>query len=449
MGSSGSKLVQPDEIASPVQRDHLICFQLCCLSGSTVSAVFNEPASFNEPKPDGLTVSDDTWASLKLRVDPLARHILDPHRSYVGATALASFVALVFLAVRPGWHIEDLSSYYEKQNQASGNHNYYYYDNAEQGDSGDENWYENNGGASGDFEDDDALDAFYDRSRDDDYYNNDGIDDVVLAEKEYRNAELVHASIAWRIGFIAALSILFVATVTVAVGMELKNARYDAKIHDVIAEMRQRFEMEGYEIGYRTRTEISGVLLGHLRPQRAIYFKRVDDGSVGGPSIYQPPTATDGVPRDPVLSSRSASGIGTNLSFGGIGRVGSGASQNAVDPNNVLVVEVPEGKRPGQMLTIMTPAGEQIMVAIPPHTMPGQSFPVLLPPKPRPLSPGAPHHTLSNLSGIGTTDNGVPTPSASAMGTRSSPPPPPTLRSRRPSSSEQPREFEMTGGKFA
>lgn len=445
MGSSGSKLVHTDEIASPVQRDHLICFQLCCLSGST--DIFNEPASFNEPKPDGLTVSDDTWAALKLRVDPLARHILDPHRSYVGATALASFVALVFLAVRPGWHIVDLSSYYDKQNQANGNHNYYYYDNAaDQDGSGDGNWYENNNsGASGDVDDDDALDAFYDRSRDDDYYNNDGIDDIVLAELEYRNEELVHASIAWRIGFIAALSILFVATVTVAVGMELKNSRYDAKIHDVIAEMRQRFSAEGYEIGYRTRTEISGVLLGHLRPQRAIYFKRMDDESVGGSSIYQPPIATADAPRDPVLSSRSASGIGTNLSFGGIGRVGSGSSQNAADPNDVLVVEVPEGKRPGQMLTIMTPAGEQIMVAIPPHTMPGQSFPVLLPPKPSPLSPGTPHHTLSSVSGIGTADaEGAGTTVTGMSRDRS---PPTTLRSRR--SPEPPKEFEMTGGKFA
>ena len=445
MGSSGSKLVHTDEIASPVQRDHLICFQLCCLSGST--DIFNEPASFNEPKPDGLTVSDDTWAALKLRVDPLARHILDPHRSYVGATALASFVALVFLAVRPGWHIVDLSSYYDKQNQANGNHNYYYYDNAaDQDGSGDGNWYENNNsGASGDVDDDDALDAFYDRSRDDDYYNNDGIDDIVLAELEYRNEELVHASIAWRIGFIAALSILFVATVTVAVGMELKNSRYDAKIHDVIAEMRQRFVMEGYEIGYRTRTEISGVLLGHLRPQRAIYFKRVDDESVGGSSMYQPPIATADAPRDPVLSSRSASGIGTNLSFGGIGRVGSGSSQNVADPNDVLVVEVPEGKRPGQMLTIMTPAGEQIMVAIPPHTMPGQSFPVLLPPKPRPLSPGTPHHTLSSVSGIGTADAEGAGTTVTGMSRDKSPPT--TLRSRR--SPEPPKEFEMAGGKFA
>eukprot|EP00563_Minutocellus_polymorphus_P016219 CAMPEP_0181056666 /NCGR_PEP_ID=MMETSP1070-20121207/19840_1 /TAXON_ID=265543 /ORGANISM="Minutocellus polymorphus, Strain NH13" /LENGTH=409 /DNA_ID=CAMNT_0023136031 /DNA_START=233 /DNA_END=1462 /DNA_ORIENTATION=+ len=408
-----------------------------------MSAVFNEPASFNEPKPVGLDVSDDTWAALKLRVDPLARHILDPHRSYVGAAALGSLVALVFLVVRPGWHIVDLSSYYDKQNEANGNHNYYYYDYAAEG-GGDEydNW-NNNNGASGDAQDDDALDAFYDRSRDDDYYNNDGIDDIVLAELEYRNEELVHASIAWRIGFIAALSILFVATVTVAVGMELKNARYDAKIHDVIAEMRERFEMEGYEIGYRTRTEISGVLFGHLRPQRAIYFKRVDDddGSVGGPSIYRPPIATD-ASRDPVQSSRSASGIGTNLSFGGIGRVGSGGSRSTVVPNDVLVVEVPEGKRPGQMLTIMTPAGDQIMVAIPPHTMPGQSFPVLLPPKPKPLSPGgAPSFTLSNVSGLGTADYGA----ASSPGTRDRSLQPKSLRSRR---SEPPREFEMTGGKI-
>ena len=389
MGSTASKLVRPDEIASPVQRDHSICYQLCCLQGSTMSAVFNEPASFNDAKPAGLSVSDDTWASLKLRVDPLARHILDPHRSYVGAAALGSLVALVFLVVRPGWHIVDLSSYYNKQDEANSHRNYYFYDGEGNGEYDDGN---NNNGPSGD-EDDDALDAFYDRSRDDDYYNNDGIDDIVLAELEYRNEELVHASIAWRIGIVAALSILFFATVTVAVGMELKNARYDAEIHDVIAEMRERFEREGYEIGYRTRTEMSGVLFGHLRPQRAIYFKRMDDGSVGGPSIYQPPVATD-ASRDPVPSSQSASGIGTDPSFVGIRQFGSGGSRSTVDPlpNEALVVEVPEGKRPGQMLTVMTPAGDQIMVVIPPYTMPGQSFPVLLPPpKPQPpVSPGAP-----------------------------------------------------------
>ena len=461
MGTTASKLVQPGEISSPVQRDHLICFQLCCLPGHSSIALFNEPASFNEPKPYGLTVSDDTWAALKLRVDPLARHILDPHRSYVGAAFLGLFVAAVFTAVRPGWHIVDLSSYYDKQDQANDANNYYYDGgggNGNNNNGNNNNNNNNNGGPSGD-EDDDVLDTFYARERDDDYYNNDGIDDIVLAELEYRNEELVHASIFWRIGFIAALSILFLATVTVAVGMELKNARYDAKIHDVIAEMRERFEAEGYEIGYRTRTEISGVLFGHLRPQRAIYFRRKD---AEGP--YRPPApATSTLGRGPegggpnadatsaVRSPSDGIGGGYNTqnlsSFGGVGGVaGTGRSMMGGERGyaktvkaaqetggDIVFVQAPEGRRPGELLTVLTPSGDQIMVAIPPRTRPGQSFPVLVPPKP--TGGGGP--PLSPVASEGEYDVGVRTSSGGIGSSGSGPSPTSTLRHR------EPREFEM------
>mmetsp|Transcript_15393 Transcript_15393/g.33476 ORF Transcript_15393/g.33476 Transcript_15393/m.33476 type:complete len:471 (-) Transcript_15393:496-1908(-) len=467
MGSTASKLVRPGEVSSPVQRDHLICCQLCCLPGHSSIALFNEPASFNEPKPYGLSVTDDTWASLKLRVDPLARHILDPHRSYVGAAFLALFVAAVFTAVRPGWHIVDLSSYYDKQNQAN-DANYDYYAGGGGGDGS--NYYydgnnnnnnNNNGGPSGD-EDDDVLDTFYARERDDDYYNNDGIDDIVLAELEYRNEELVHASIFWRIGFIAALSILFLATVTVAVGMELKNARYDAKIHAVIAEMRERFEAEGYEIGYRTRTEISGVLFGHLRPQRAIVFRRKDAGGPyhppvpsgvptpatstlrrgpeGGPTADPSPTVpspSDGISGSHNLQNVSnfggIGGVGGRSTIGGEGRYAKTVKAAQKTGGDIVFVQVPEGRRPGELLTVLTPSGNQIMVAIPPRTRPGQSFPVLVPPKP---TGGGPALSPVCSEGEYDVDGGLSSGGIGSSG--SGPSPSSTLRHR------EPREFELS-----
>ena len=96
-------LILPGEIAAYVQRDHSICgwgFLRRLLS--CADELFTEPARFNLPKPYGLGVSDDVWAALKLRVDPLARKILDPHRAYVGAAFLSLLMGAVFAAVRPG-----------------------------------------------------------------------------------------------------------------------------------------------------------------------------------------------------------------------------------------------------------------------------------------------------------------------------------------------------------
>lgn len=351
----------------------MICCQVCscCLPGSSSIAVFNEPASFNEPKPRGLSVTDDTWASLKLRVDPLARHILDPHRSYVGATFLALFVSTVFTAVRPGWHIVNLSSYYDQENAQN-------------------DW---DGQYGGEGEGDDAPDD--DDYLDDDYYSNNGMDDIVLREYAYRNEELAHAMVFWRIGFIASLSILFLATVTVAVGMELKNDRYDAKIRNVIDEMRKRFETEGYEIGYRTRTEISGVLFGHLRPQRIIYFKRIQELEYSPPKGVTVSSSATGKDPGSTAPASDGHGIGSSASsevsppsFNSISSPGMEGDQSqggiriAEDKGDeVVFVEVPEGRQPGQLVTVVTPSGDHIMVAIPSGTRPGQSFPVLVPPK--------------------------------------------------------------------
>ena len=60
-----------------------------------------ETATFDEPKPYSLQVSDDTWASLRLRVDPLAKAILEPHRFYIMAALLCLLLCAELAAIRP------------------------------------------------------------------------------------------------------------------------------------------------------------------------------------------------------------------------------------------------------------------------------------------------------------------------------------------------------------
>ena len=60
-----------------------------------------ETERFHKPKPYSLQVSDDTWASLRLRVDPLAKAILEPHRFYIMAALLCLLLCAELAAIRP------------------------------------------------------------------------------------------------------------------------------------------------------------------------------------------------------------------------------------------------------------------------------------------------------------------------------------------------------------
>lgn len=336
MGAYHSVLVHPDEIPAYVQRPFFCC-GLGSFWGASSSGVglFTEPARFNEPKPYGLhpQLSDDTWAALKLRVDPLARNLLDPHRSYAGAAFLCLLMTAVFSAVRPGWSYNSLSSYY---------------------------------GADDDNDDDDRFDDYY-RYIDD---TDDGVDDVILAELSYRNEELDQALLVWRIGFYSFLAILLISTLGIAIRMEQRNAKYDKIIRSVCDEMRSRFEAEGFSVEYKTRGDISGFCFGlgqYIRPERVILFKRLFETDGGGLALnvpYVPPE--DGAHLE---GKENAQGDGITRS----------SPPNTPKRYSTLMVQVPRGYSPGQVVNVATPSGSQIMVAVPSGVRPGQKFPVQIP----------------------------------------------------------------------
>jgi len=86
-------LVQDDEIAVYIQRSTLQWDDFIYFLTNV------EPARFNFPKPPNLNVSDDSWAALKLRVDNVARSILDPHRYYAAGFCVGILITIVCIYI--------------------------------------------------------------------------------------------------------------------------------------------------------------------------------------------------------------------------------------------------------------------------------------------------------------------------------------------------------------
>mmetsp|Transcript_23089 Transcript_23089/g.42419 ORF Transcript_23089/g.42419 Transcript_23089/m.42419 type:complete len:308 (-) Transcript_23089:424-1347(-) len=239
---SRNSLVQPSEIAVYIQKSSFqfddIIFFLTNI----------EPARFNVPKPPSLHLSDDAWAALQLRVDHVARNILDPHRYYAAATCVAFLITIVFYAIRPG--------YDRKRIHATVN------------DDGDQR-----------LQDDEIYDDYI---QDDLWERNHSVDDVVVAELNYLNAELDKSMWIWRIGLIVSLVVLFGSVIFIAVLMERRNVAIDDHIRKAIEEIRPRVEDEGIAVEYRTRSSQPGILffLGrYIRPTRVVVFSYLDSPS--------------------------------------------------------------------------------------------------------------------------------------------------------------------------
>ncbi|KAL7463470.1 hypothetical protein ACHAXS_003835 [Conticribra weissflogii] len=252
--SASSLLIHPHEIPVYIQRPSLRFDDLLGF------VTFLEPARFNVSKPPLLhsTLSDDTWAALKLRVDPLARDLLDPHRSYAAAFFVALLIGAVFWAVRPG---VDTS----KVRARMGYHGMDDYDDD----------YRKKGLVG-----DDAI--FDDYFEDDEWERiHHHIDDVVLAELEYLNGALDRSFFIWRVGLIVSLVILFGSVVFIAILMEKRNGVIDKHIREVVEEIRPRVEGEGVGVEYRTRSSQTGVLFfvgKYIRPTRVVVFWHLAGG---------------------------------------------------------------------------------------------------------------------------------------------------------------------------
>jgi len=236
-------LVQEDEIAVYIQRSTLQWDDFIYFLTNV------EPARFNFPKPPNLNVSDDSWAALKLRVDNVARSILDPHRYYAAGFCVGILITIVFYAIRPGYDRRKIHATISDEDREG-------------------------------IDDDELYDDYL---QDDLWEKNHSMDDVVAAELSYLNAELDKSLWIWRIGLVVSLLVLSGAVVSIAVLMERKNSALDHHIHQAVEEIRQRFEDEGIAVEYRTRwTHQPGMFVlfrKYIRPTRVVIFKYVDKSS--------------------------------------------------------------------------------------------------------------------------------------------------------------------------
>jgi len=307
----------PAYIQKGVRFDNMGSFFYLFFS-SPSGTLMTDSAKFDDPKPQGLQVSDDTWASLRLRVDPLARAIIEPHRLYVGASLLCLLIGLALAAVRPDFKMQEYSD-----DDANVNYNHGYYA-------------------------DDAVDENLD-----DFWKN---HDVDYNEWEYRNKAVAREKMFWNLGFAAFFLSVIVTTAIVGSMMESRNRRVDAFIKEVCGEICGRFEQEGWAIEYKTRNDTDGWFWGHFVPERAICFHELDEDDLRdrrSSAAYVPPDADPEKPKKAKKRKEAA--------FGSI---------------NVMV---PDGYTAGQVVNVMTPSGLPIMVAVPNGILPGQSFAVQIP----------------------------------------------------------------------
>ena len=289
-------------------------FLYAMVSGNA-GTMISDSAKFDEPQPDDLRVSDDSWASLKLRVDPLARAVLDPHNLYLAGSGLILLLTLVYRAVRPSFDY-------------------------------------NNGDDDDYYIDDDFNDRY---NKDDDFWKQ---KNVANNQWRYENALLAREQLMWTIGFTIVISAVIVIAGLCAYMMEARNSRVDAFIQEVIGEVTDRFQQEGYAIEYKSASYYHGPLIGHFFPERVIVFHELTDEEMaerkkgGG---YMPPTEGGSAQRPLRKKKKKESSFGT------------------------INVMVPDGYKPGQVVNVMTPSGLPIMVAVPSGIPPGQSFPVQIP----------------------------------------------------------------------
>lgn len=194
-------------------------------------------------------------------MDPLARDLLDPHRSYVAASFVALLIAAVFWAVRPG---VDTS----KVRARMGYHGMDDYDDdyRKMGLNGDDEIFD-------DYFEDDEWERIHHH-----------VDDVVLAELDYLNGALDRSIFIWRVGLIVSLVILFGSVVFIAILMERRNRVIDMHIREVVEEIRPRVESEGVGLEYRTRSSQTGMLFfvgKYIRPTRVVVFWHLEGGETG------------------------------------------------------------------------------------------------------------------------------------------------------------------------
>lgn len=275
---------------------------------SSKGPIVTETAKFDGVRPLDLDVSDDTWASLTMRVDPLARAILDPHNLYLGSSLLITLIGLVFFVVKPApRNLEDLDDYV----------------------------------------DDDFNDKY---NKQDDYWK---YKDVESNAYSWQARDLARQTILWIVLLCLTISAAVATTAIVAYMLESRNSRIDVFIYEICDEVAERFEQEGYEIEYKSRIVEEG-FAGHFMPERAIVFQELDDDEVGQRtqhSGYNPPSSNMGE-----NTRRKESSFGTINVMVPDGYM-PGQVVNVMTPSGLpIMVAVPSGLQPGESFPVQIPA---------------------------------------------------------------------------------------------
>jgi len=284
----GSSVVLPGEIPVYLQPmvgsvDGVTAHCCCCWE------VLQEPAHFNWNKPLKLSsrVSDDHWASLKLRVDPLARKILDPTRSLLVAAFLIFLMWQVFRAIKPNPHALYLEYYYNSNNDAAA---LYYIlqddDNVRRynrllGGATEENsnnYNNNSGGQQRQQQQHQQEDQEQQHQREEEHqqqlqnYRQQQFEIYIM-----RKEQMDHALVYWNLGFFSFAFGLMMITSYLSKSMMDNNACVDELIRNILKEIRQRFQLDcGLDISYRT----------NQRDTRRNYYSQSSSTPVSSPSSY-------------------------------------------------------------------------------------------------------------------------------------------------------------------
>jgi len=181
----------------------------------------------NEPKPYQLnSISDDAWAGLQLRIDPLAQRIALPSRTLYGLVALTFICGAALLdVIRP----------HNRNSQT-----------------------------------DDAYDDMYG----DDFDNRQSGPSADREEERIEQQEVESKRAFWMVMFFPLFVFLTGATIFSAIHISKKNEKIDEQIHMALNEIAPRLAFQGFSVEYRTQHTGFCQSCG-TTPERVIVFRQL------------------------------------------------------------------------------------------------------------------------------------------------------------------------------
>jgi len=306
----GQSLVTPGDIAITLHKRCSCCEILSpftfCYSPSDEFATSS--AEVPEVKPFELQVSDDTWSSLRKRVNQEAETIFDPYKVYVASGILCVIIGVFFQVIKPGQ---------EWDNNMVHDDDEFYYDYVENDEDTDDFWQNN---------------------------------DVSANKWKYMYQNKTRL---WTLSILITYLIVLVVTLIVSIWMERFNSLADMRIENICSDLGKIFNEQGYLIMYNTRRNMSGIILGNILRERVICCRLMSDAEHGNKiasATYSPPRSSPGNGKD----DGSAYGTINVLVPDGFQE---GQIINVMTPSGLpIMVAVPSGVNAGKSFKVQIPA---------------------------------------------------------------------------------------------